>query len=120
MMHSELDYICLCFDGALDGRGIYDKRLIGGLQQCGADVNVVEVRLQPRKLFQVPLWASQIAADVQGRLRPKARRVISHEMLIPLVLDISPDLFIVHNFVPAFSWPSELLYSSYYKFGSEQ
>lgn len=119
MKNFKIDYICLPHGEALDGRGIYDMRFIEALREVGTDVNVVEVALQSNHNRRLPLWARGIASGWRQSLRGNAKTIVSHELLIPVVQDIRPDLFIIHNFAPSFKWPLEIPYSAYYKFCSE-
>jgi hypothetical protein len=114
-----IDYICLPpLSGVLDGRTIYDSRVIESFRAAGADVNVIEVDVYRSLSVKTPVWAHEVSTECLDRLRVGARKVVSHELLIPLVLELEPDIFIIHNYFPAFSWRSWSGFQLYCRLGA--
>jgi len=118
-MKLQVDYICLPLDRATDGGVIYDRRLIDGLTKIGADVKIFEISVTKKRMQLFPLWARGPKNAGTLDLRHGAHRIVSHELLIPLVSQIKPELFIVHNFLPAFQWHQGRLSEHYFRLGSD-
>lgn len=115
-----IDYCCLRLTEALDGRVIYDNRIIESFRAVGADVNVIEVDVHRARSVKIPLWAPEVSTEYSERLRNGAKVVVSHEMLIPLALELAPDIFIIHNFFPSFSWRAWSGFQAYCRLGAEE
>lgn len=114
----KIDYVCLPLTGDIDGRIIYDRRMIESFKAAGAEVNVIEVDTRRALSFKMPLWAPEVSTECLGKLRVGTRRIVSHEFLIPLVSELEPDIFIIHNFFPAFTWRSWSGFQLYCRLGA--
>ena len=114
----KIDYLCLPLAGSLDGRTIYDKRMIESFRATGAEINVIEVDAHRIRSLKTPLWAPEVSIQFRDRLRAGARQIVSHEFLIPLVLELEPDIFICHNFFPAFTWRTWSGFQIYCRLGA--
>lgn len=113
-----VDYMCLPQDRAIDGGVIYDRRLIDGLTEIGVDVKIFEIAVTKKSGQLFPLWSRGLKNAGSLDLRQGALRIVSHELLIPLVCKIKPEVFIVHNFLPAFQWDQGRIKEHYFRLGS--
>lgn len=114
----KIDYVCQGSSEVVDGRVIYDARLLDGLRSLGHDARRINVTLRPTPSMHWPLWQRKIDRYDKDRLREGAKLIVSHELLIPIVKILKPDLFIIHNFFPTFVWPEGSVYEAYCRLGS--
>ncbi|NDR56626.1 hypothetical protein [Aliiruegeria sabulilitoris] len=108
------------------GGPIYDRRLMNSLSSL--DGVVVEpfpvFRCRARRF---PIWQARVEADARARLAQLkadgALIVVSHEALFSVVdefdSEASPDLLIVHNFMPRFSYMGRPFLSALYTTGAK-
>ena len=111
----KVNYICLDPGANPDGRGIYDKNLVRGLEAQGCVVQMIPLRVLGRELFSGPIWSLKVDPASLAGLDRKAFTILSHETVFSAAEAVRPDLLIAHNYPPNFLWPQNVLFQSAYR-----